>query len=77
VNAFVGNAFFQQTKEIFERRVEFYAVCLDRFLEFHRGSFDKVSGSDLKAFGDYLEDRRNGEWEYFLFKYEKSVPAVY
>jgi len=57
------DAFFQQTKGISERRAAFYVGWLNRFLEFYRVSLDEVSEGDLKAFGNYLEDRGHEEWQ--------------
>jgi len=57
------NPFFQQTKGISERRAAFYVRWLNRFLEFYRGSLDEFSEGDLKAFGNYLEDRGYEEWQ--------------
>ena len=57
------NLFFQQIKGTSERRAAFYVGWLNRFLEFYRGSFDEFSEGDLKAFGNYLDQRGYDEWQ--------------
>ena len=56
-------AFFQYTGGISQDKVKYYIGWLNRFLEYYNGGLDGVSGDDLKAFGDYLENGGYEDWQ--------------